>query len=357
MSRGAFRTNQEIQPLTRTIVQLTSNNNLEFFFRQTPQGDGVWEDTQFNLVNGRYHADWLIAYDEPNKICETDLPKARRILFRTEPKSIKYYSSDFLNQFGAVVSIDENSSFDGQTILSQVALPWMYGLDFERPEEAYTWDALAADKAIPQKGELSVVCSTKNMNVNQSRRLRFLTMLKEALGDRMTMYGRGFRPIADKREAIDGYRYHLVLENNLLADGWTEKLADPILGGVFPISAGSPNLGDYFNPEGFASIDITKPRQAVAQVLDILDRDIAAEAVEVMKENKQRLMQQHNFFSLCSRVIKTIEASQGGRDIQRLESAYSFRPNRMPKWKKLGSVPKPLRPLSRKIYLSLFERQ
>ena len=343
--------------MTRTIVQLTSNNNLEFFFRQTPKGDGIWGNNQFDLVDGRHHADWLVAYDEPNKICETVLPRERRILFRTEPKSIKYYSADFLNQFGAVVSIDDNPSFDGQTILSQVALPWMYGLDFERPQEAYQWDALAADRAVPHKGELSVVCSTKNMNINQSRRIRFLSMLKEALGDRITLYGRGFRPIADKREAIDGYRYHLVLENNLLKDGWTEKLADPILGGVFPISAGSPNLGDYFNPEGFASIDITKPRQAVAKVLDILDRDLAMKAGAAMKENKQRLMQQNNFFSLCSRVIETIETRQGDGDFQRLERAFSFCPNRVPKWKKLCSVPKPLRPVSRKMYLSLFERQ
>ena len=127
--------------------------------------------------------------------------------------------------------------------MSQVALPWMYGLDFERPQEAYQWDALAADRAVPHKGELSVVCSTKNMNINQSRRIRFLSMLKEALGDRITLYGRGFRPIADKREAIDGYRYHLVLENNLLKDGWTEKLADPILGGGFSDQCREPQSG------------------------------------------------------------------------------------------------------------------
>ena len=322
-----------------------------------PQQNGLWGPYQFDFVNGKHKADWLVAYDEPHRDCETDLPISRRILFRSEPQSIKTYTKDFVDQFGTVVAIDKDPSFKGNTILSQVALPWMYGIDFERPEEAFQWDDLRAAHSSGEKGELSVVCSNKNFNLNQSRRLRFLGMLKEALGDRLTIFGRGFQPIVDKRDAIDGYRYHLVLENNLLAHGWTEKLADPILGGVFPISAGGPDLDHYFNPEGLASIDITKPRQAVADVLRILTEDPAASAKGAMEENKDRLLTKHNFFPLCARVLDSVIEQQGSASFSRLEKCYSFQPNRVPKLKKLISMPKPLRPVSRKLYLSLFERQ
>jgi hypothetical protein len=342
--------------LNKTIIQLTSNNDLKSFARQTPAGDGVWGDYQFELVNGRHDADWLIAFDEPHLGCQTDLPRSRRILFRTEPQSIKFYSADFLNQFGTIVAIDACSSFYGTTILSQTALPWTYGLDFSNPDKALQWDALGTNRSHPAKGEISVVCSTKNMNINQSRRIRFLDLLKDALGERLTIYGRGFEPIADKKDAIDGFRYHLVLENNLLAHGWTEKLADPILGGVFPISAGAPNLNDYFDPQGFACIDITKPKQAVAQVLNILEQDRAAIAGEAMAENKRRLMFEHNMFPLCCKIVEQLKREQEAV-LQRSTELYSFLPNIKPKWKKMLAIPKPLRPLTRKLYLALTETQ
>lgn len=342
--------------LTKTIIHLTSNNDLKSFIRQTPAGDGIWDDYQFDFVNGRHDADWLIAFDEPHRECQTDLPKSRRILFRTEPQSIKFYSADFLNQFGTIVAIDASPSFHGTTILSQTALPWMYGLDFSNPGKALQWDALRTNRPHTAKGEISVVCSTKNMNINQSRRIRFLGLLKEALGERLTIYGRGFEQIADKKEAIDGFRYHLVLENNLLADGWTEKLADPILGGVFPISAGAPNLNDYFDPQGFASIDITKPKQAVIQVLNILEQDRAAVAGAAMAENRRRLMFEHNMFPLCCKIIEQLQQKQE-TSILRPGKMYSFYPNIKPAWKKLLAIPKPLRPKVRKLYLSLTETQ
>lgn len=342
--------------MAQTIIQLTSNNDLKSFRRQTPEGDGIWENCKFDLVDGRHQADWLVAYDEPHPDCQTNLPKSRRILFRTEPLSIKYYSADFINQFGTVVAIHKDPAFSGETIISQTCLPWMYGLDFSNQGDALQWDDLKNTPCHAPKGEISVVCSTKNMNINQSRRIRFLGLLKEALGDRLTIYGRGHIPIADKKEAIDGYRYHLVLENNLLAHGWTEKLADPILAGAFPISAGATDLPDYFNPQGLASIDITKPKEAVLNVLDILKNDPARSSQEAMIENKKRLLFEHNMFPLCCRVIKNLAKNQGSQTFQLLDNFESFVPNIKPKWKQLLGIPKPLRPVSRKLYLSLAER-
>nr|WP_321461264.1 hypothetical protein [uncultured Cohaesibacter sp.] len=342
--------------MTKTIIQLTSNNDIKCFLRQTPEGDGIWQDYEFKINEKTPDAEWLIAFDEPARDCVTDLPKTRRILFRTEPQSIKFYSAEFLNQFGTIVAIDKDTAFNGKTIISQVGLPWMYGLDFAKQNEAYQWTDLCRNHQPPIKGEISVVCSTKNMNINHSRRLRFLAMLKEALGDRLTIYGRGFQPIADKREAIDGYRYHLVLENNLLPHGWTEKLADPILGGVFPISAGAPDLGSFFNLDGLAMIDITKPQKAVAQVVSILEQDPASHASEAMNENKQRLLNEHNLFALIARIIDESADQAEYRNHCPLEHAYAFQPNKKPQWRKMLSIPKPIRPIARNLYLKLFER-
>jgi hypothetical protein len=343
--------------LTRTVVHLSSNNELSKIFRQTPNNDGVWEDYRFVQTDPDGRADWFVAYDEPKSGVMTTLPRARRVLFMSEPKTIKYYPKAYVEQFGAIVTILPDERFSGRQFVTNNALPWMYGMDLgSYGESTYcrNWEELQRGPQAKKTGLISVVCSKKQMNLNQARRLRFLDMLKEALGDRLTVYGRGFNPISDKAEAIDGYRYHLALENNLLENGWTEKLADPILGGAFPIVSAGPGLERFFNPEGFRRIDTTRPRAGVQEVLRVLEEDPAASAQEAMSENRLRLMETHQFFPLCVRVLKDLAGEPEASE--RLSEPHRFIVADKPKWRKLVGIPKPLRKPLRKAYLAAFER-
>ena len=54
-------------------------------------------------------------------------------------------------------------------------------------------------------------------------------------------------PIEDKFDALIGYKYHLALENSVIPDYWTEKLADSLLAWCKPIYYGCPNINDYFS--------------------------------------------------------------------------------------------------------------
>ena len=155
------------------------------------------------------------------------------------------------------------------------------------------------------RGLLSAICSRKRLNRNQVRRLRFLERLKGDLGPGLDIFGRGFSDLPDKARGIEPYRYHLVLENNLERDAWTEKLADPLLDGVYPIFAGGEGLEDYFDPAGFSRIDITRPRAAVEAVREILESDPVArpEVQAAMLENRRRLMREHQLFPVLAREI------------------------------------------------------
>ncbi|MBD8891924.1 hypothetical protein [Roseibium litorale] len=335
------------------LVHVSSIHDIRRIFRQTPGNDGIWEDFRFVTGDTEHQADWFIGYDEPVPGCLTHLPLERRILITSEPYTIKYYPPVFLQQFGTVVSMAPIRGVSGRMVLGTGGLPWMYGLD-QKPAPM-PWQELVAGSQVAKTGEMSVVCSTKKMNLNQHRRLRFLGMLKEALGDRLTLFGRGSNPIEDKSDAINSFRYHLVLENNLIDNGWTEKLADPILGGAFPIVSGGENLADYFDPEGFRLIDTRKPRAAVETVLRILEEDPFEGAQAAMAENKRRLMMQHQFFPIAVNLIRTLAAHETQAP-QRLPALKGFRSAAKPQWKKIVSVPKPLRPVLRDLYLSAAER-
>lgn len=343
---------------TETIkmrIQIASIHPIPAWFRQTPGHDGVWEDAHFVPHDAAGAAEWLIVYDEAPAGFTTTLPRERRILFRSEPESIKHYPRAYLDQFGWFVSISPMPAYGDRVFVTTPALPWMYGLDLGGSGNHMPWQALLSARNAPPRGEISVVCSTKAMNLNQMRRLRFLEMLREALGERLHLFGRGFSPINDKAEGITGFRYHLVLENNLLDHGWTEKLADPILAGAFPIVSGGRNLAQYFDPEGFASIDTTRPRAAVEDVLRLLAEDPAARAGAAMAANKQRLMAEHNFFPHARGIIRQIEA-KGVAGATPVAPVALFAPARS-KLDKLFSLPKVLRKPLRSLYLSLAERE
>src|SRR6476620_9718203 len=49
-------------------------------------------------------AEWLVVYDDISKPVSTLVPRARRMLFVTEPPGIKTYPRRFLDQFGTIVS-------------------------------------------------------------------------------------------------------------------------------------------------------------------------------------------------------------------------------------------------------------
>lgn len=340
------------------IVHFACGPDVRFVIRQTPKGDGVWEDCRFIFeTEPGAVPDWLLIQDGVPHGFSTRVPRERRIVILGEPPSIRHYDPAFVDQFGIVISPQVPQGFNRSILLSQPAVPWFYGVDMDsarRPEDCLSFEQLKKGKAPqPRKGLVSAVCSNKMLNRNQVRRLKFLKLLGAQLGRDLTIFGRSFQRIGDKAEGIDGFRYHLVLENNLEPNAWTEKLADPILGQVFPIIAGGPGLEDYFDPLGYAAIDITKPKQALRDILSILQDDPAArdDVQAAMAENKRRLMIEHQIFPIISAII------QGNPDNRPPRPApIPIRGPRKSKWRYLSRPFRPFKKQWDKLYLALFER-
>ena len=347
------------KPHGKITVNICTKQDLRILFRQTPGNDGVWGKYRFLLNDNENKHDWLLVVDDPKHNCVTELPRERRILIQSEPVTIKQYPPRYLQQFGATISSIPNRAQDELNILTHIAIPWMFGVRFEEPPVALSWDQILNQPEHPYKGEVSVVCSTKCKNIEQVRRLRFLEMLKNRLGGRLHVFGRGFNQIADKADGIAGYDYHIVLENNLLENGWTEKLADPILGGSFPIFSGAPNVADFFDSRGMRTIDISRPRRAVEEIIRILDEDPRRHALQYMEENKKRLMEKHQFFGVVTDLLDDL--IRGGLPAHFDESARIPGMKLERSWKlrerRVIRAPGILRhPAVWRLYLNLFER-
>jgi FkbM family methyltransferase len=274
------------------------------WFRQTPNGDGKWGSLTFLLDDPDYEADWLVVYDEPPAGLTTRLPLNRRILFITEPPGMKTYDRSYLKQFGTVVSAFRPPGYRGRIVQRQPALPWHYGVDMRARDYANSamgWSELAGEKE--KSKDISVICSNKAILPHHRARLAFVERLKERLGDRVDIFGRGFNEIGDKAEAIAPYRYHIALENNVIDHFWTEKLADAWLGDSYPIFAGCSNAADYFDPSGFAEIDIRDPDRAIDRIEAVVASGAWHAHRDAIRENRRRVMNEHNVFAVIERVI------------------------------------------------------
>jgi hypothetical protein len=276
------------------------------WLRQTDDGAGHHDGLAVHLEPDAAD-DWVVVYDDIEAPVETRVPRHRRILFVTEPPGQKRYSAAFANQFGILVSPYSIAAFHGRWVASHPAINWFYGVAFGAAGKMTARTGLADLRAMPvpenKLNRISVVCSTKSRLPRQRARLRLIERLRQEFPDSVCVFGRGFRSIGDKAEAIAPYRYHLVLENNDCPHFWTEKLADAYLGYSLPIFSGCRNVTDYFPEQSMVPLfDIDDHDRAVAVIGEVLKSDPWPRLLESIRAARTELIERQNLFSLIARL-------------------------------------------------------
>ena len=238
---------------------------------------------------------WIVFAGSRDRDRMTCAP-ANTLFIAGEPPAKKIYPKRFYAQFHRIVSTHAADPHPRVTT-SLPGLNWHVGLSRDDDRYHYGYDELKALGPGAKSNRISVVCSDLTTTAGQRQRLAFLHELKAAFGDVIVHYGRGFVPVADKMEAILPHRYHLVLENSCTPDYWTEKLADAYLGWAHPINAGCPNLADYFPPAGFTPVDVTRPREAVGIIEELLAQPATASELEMIEQCRDLVLDTYNPFA------------------------------------------------------------
>lgn len=288
------------------------------WFRQIPGGRDTIDGVRFTLGSIAPDCALMVVYDDPGAVIETDLPRERRLLILTEPLGFKTYHKGFCDQFGMIMGPVPVPGYSGRVITTHPALSWFYGVGF-------TKDGLVANETVdsllamppPEKMDaVSAVISTKTNLPMHRARLAFVKALQDALGDRLHLYGRGFRPIEDKADAIRPYAYHLVLENNEMPHFWTEKTADAFLGWSLPIFSGCANLDSYFDARSFVPVDVTRQDEAIATVCRVLEQGPYASRLEAIGAARRKILTEYNLFTVLRTLVEepaiTVAPARGG---------------------------------------------
>ena len=276
---------------------------------QWPCGNSLVGNTFFIPATGQeLRADWLVCPTPAPQNMNTSVPKHRRIFLVMEPPEYWQPPAELLNQFGWVVSPYEIPGYSGVQIPGvTTGLFWWYGvsMDGHRPMGKYlNWDAIAAELVQPKLALASTITSTKSFLPGHRARLEFTSLLKEAMGDRLEVFGHGFNPEEDKRDALLPYQYHLAIENAVHPHFWTEKLADPLLARCKVFYYGATDVAKYFSNDSVVPIDIAKPQQAIDLILNHMDH-VDLNLLEI-ESSRERVLCEFNLPAFIDRLIDNI---------------------------------------------------
>lgn len=224
-------------------------------------------------------ADAWIVFDALPNSEECLCPPPNVIFVTWEPPSDATYHPRFLNQFKHVVT--GHRTLEHPSIhRSLQGHPWFVEKDY---------DTLSATPISPKTKDLCVISSDKEFLKGHRARLDFVRQLKEAMGDRLDVYGRGINPFESKWDTLVPYRYSVVIENDSSDDWITEKLFDTYLAGAFPIYYGAPNVHDWVEPGALLTIDIKRVDEAIASIQQLISRpnhyDSSLDAISRARSN------------------------------------------------------------------------
>lgn len=278
------------------------------FLRQFPGLRPQWGNCRFVFDVDCREYDWLVVYHDIPKDGNfrvqqaLDCPRQKTMLITTEPSTVTVYGSDYLRQFGTIVTFQEPWAMPHQNVVFRPpGLVWYYGYDFEKAVYR-SYDEISAE-TIDKTGDISTVCSSKKGRITlHSQRVGFTEQLKTDLPE-LEVFGRGVREMVDKAESLQPYRYHVIVENHVAPHHITEKLPDAFLGYTLPFYHGAPNAADYYPKESFVPIDINDYARTLDVIRSIRANNEFEDRLPYIKEARRRVLEEHNLFAVINREI------------------------------------------------------
>lgn len=103
---------------------------------------------------------------------------------------------------------------------------------------------------------ISIITTDKQRAMGHRLRHAVVSELVEKYEMPIDVYGRGSnKPVASKAQALDVYRYSIVIESCVVDGYFSEKLIDCLSMGTIPIYWGDPGIGEYFDDRGIIMFD------------------------------------------------------------------------------------------------------
>ena len=274
----------------------------------------IWGNCEFFFEECNDY-DYLVVIDSLSLEISTNTPISKRLLFLGEPPFVKHYTKSFRSQFGRVFSCQKKLIENGLAIKSNPILPWMLGCSLrENSHECNSNKYLCYDDLLNLNNKHTInkaclITSNKRFTKGHRDRVDFADYIIKENIDFIDIYGNGFNSISDKIEVLSQYKYSIVIENCSYQDYWTEKLADCLLAGSYPIYYGATNISEYINQGCYTPINIKNKKQSIDVVKNIIDSNLYENKQNDLAQAKLDILNKYNMFALISKIIEDIECN------------------------------------------------
>ncbi|MBX2853315.1 MAG: hypothetical protein KTR15_16400 [Phycisphaeraceae bacterium] len=279
-------------------VAVTTNIPAGSLEKLCPGSKLRWGECVFTLnpAEGSSHDSWIVWAGLARRTTLRVAPR-NTLFLAGEPPAKKIYPRRFYKQFHQLLCTQGDYPHP-RAHFDALGLNWHVGYDRGTGQYAYGYDRLAAMPPPADKlDQVSVICSNLAKTQGQRDRLALLDALKQTFGDRIAHFGRGFTPIDDKLDAILPYRYHLVLENSISDDYWTEKLSDAYLGWAFPLYLGCENLSRYVPIQSFLPLTGLATGAVIQRIEQQLAEGLSATQQAGLAEARGAILDRYNPFA------------------------------------------------------------
>jgi hypothetical protein len=289
--------------VTTTHPQLST-----LFLRQTPKGLGIWKHCEFFVDSEIDRYDWwFVCHESSIREDQTIICDPKHVVFISmEPR--EWGPEIFYRQFNHLVACDPSLKHRSIQLLN--AITWWAGIQVDfadghifSPVINQDYDSLSSLKPPVKKSDrISVITSNNSLLPGHLKRLAFIDRLKSSpLAEHIDFYGGGHNPIPDKLDALLPYKYHLALENSVIPNYWTEKIADAWLGYCLPIYYGCPTISCFFPDESYIQIDI-EDESIIPRLQHLISSDIYSNRLTAISAARKLVLDEYNIFNLMASI-------------------------------------------------------
>tara|TARA_R110002124_G_scaffold274973_1_gene445106 strand:- start:7463 stop:8128 length:666 start_codon:yes stop_codon:yes gene_type:complete len=178
--------------------------------------------------------------------------------------------------------------------------------------------------------DLSWVTSNLTLLTGHQKRMNFLKDLQLGIPD-LALFGRGFKPIARKWDALAPARYSIAFENYSGGIYWSEKITDCFLSYATPIYHGSRDIDRYFPKGSYINIDPEKSG-TIEFVKEIISSDFHEINLDALLEARELCLKQYNTLFFLADLAKDHYKRNGEPQITFWQKLTPAHPN--PVWKR-----------------------
>lgn len=133
----------------------------------------------------------------------------------------------------------------------------------------------------------SIIASSKNFTAGHQLRHSIIQQQFK----NVDVYGYGYNPVENKRDALDAYYFSITIENSIQSGYWTEKIVDCFATKTIPIFWGDRSVCDHFDEGGIIFFEDNTTLKNILEEIDRDGRQIYESKLEAIEENFNRVDQ------------------------------------------------------------------